>query len=266
MGAYEFNHIPVANAGPDQTVSAGPDCTAEVTLDASASYDEDGDQLTYTWKLNGQIIPPTGGDDIVNLLDYAALANQWSQDAKSTPDLSDLTKAWLGTPTSPNWDPQCDVAPAGPIATVSLPAGENRIQLVVNDGADDSEPDEVVITVLDNTPPEFTLSVTPAVLWPPNHKMVKITPTWTVTDNCDRSPQVSLVSITCNQQDKSKDKKHPNGDIQVRPDGSIYLRAERNSPNTSRIYTITYQAVDDSGNATTSSATVTVPHDRHRPR
>jgi len=266
MGAYEFNHIPVANAGPDQTVFAGPDCTAEVTLDASASYDEDGDQLTYTWKLNGQIIPPTGGDGIINMLDYAVLTNQWSQDAKSTPDLSDLIKAWLGTPTSPNWNPQCDVAPAGPIATISLPAGENHIQLVVNDGIDNSEPDEVVITVLDNTPPEFTLSVTPAVLWPPNHKMVKITPTWTLTDNCDQSPQVTLVSITSSEADNGLGDGDTSGDIEIRDDGSIYLRAERNNPNTSRIYTITYQAVDDSGNATTSSATVTVPHDRRRPR
>ncbi len=31
---------------------------------------------------------------------------------------------------------------------------------------------------------------------------------------------------------------------------------------TGRIYTITYQAVDDSNNVTTASATVTVPHDR----
>ncbi len=42
-------HAPVANAGPDQTVNAGPDCKASVTLDASLSHDEDGEDLTYIW-------------------------------------------------------------------------------------------------------------------------------------------------------------------------------------------------------------------------
>src|SRR5207248_261602 len=40
---------PVANAGPDQTVAPGADCTASVTLDGTASTDPDGDALTFTW-------------------------------------------------------------------------------------------------------------------------------------------------------------------------------------------------------------------------
>jgi hypothetical protein len=37
--------MPVAKAGPDQTVTAGK----PVQLDGSASSDEDKDELTYTW-------------------------------------------------------------------------------------------------------------------------------------------------------------------------------------------------------------------------
>jgi len=40
---------PLAEAGPDQTVYAWINGIAEVNLDGSGSYDEDGDELTYKW-------------------------------------------------------------------------------------------------------------------------------------------------------------------------------------------------------------------------
>jgi len=57
MGAYEFgsspvppaNHVPVADAGADQTVFADLTGYASVALDGSGSYDVDGDSLSYYW-------------------------------------------------------------------------------------------------------------------------------------------------------------------------------------------------------------------------
>jgi hypothetical protein len=49
MGAYEFNHQPVAVAGPNQTVYAWLDGFADVNLDGSASYDDDNDVLDFYW-------------------------------------------------------------------------------------------------------------------------------------------------------------------------------------------------------------------------
>ncbi len=107
------------------------------------------------------------------------------------------------------------------------------------------------------TPPDFELSVTPTILWPANHKMIKITPSWMVTDLCDPSPQVSLVDITMNEPGNPDD-------IQISDDGSIYLCATRSGNSKARIYTLTYQACDSSANCTTKTATVTVPHDNRK--
>lgn len=212
------NDAPIANVGPDQMVYAWIDGMAEVTLDGSGSSDPDGDDLTYTWLSDGQVI---------------------------------------ATGVSP---------------TVELSLGQHTIVLVVNDGKEESEPDEVMITVQDIIPPEFVLSVTPNVLWPPNHKMVQITPTWTVNDNCDESPHVSLVKIIMNEgdiintfdpiYDINVTDGRTAGDTQIGSDGSIYLRAERAGSGPGRLYTITYKAVDNSGNVTVRSAVVTVPHDQ----
>ena len=43
------NTPPVADAGPDQTVEQTSPAGAEVALDGTGSYDDDGDTLTYTW-------------------------------------------------------------------------------------------------------------------------------------------------------------------------------------------------------------------------
>ena len=47
-----------------------------------------------------------------------------------------------------NWNAGYDIAPSSPYLTIELPVGEHEIRLVVNDGIEDSEPNEVEITVL----------------------------------------------------------------------------------------------------------------------
>jgi subtilisin family serine protease len=175
-----------------------------------------------------------------------------SSDAENTP----LTYTWTGPFLE---SPVHEAAP-----TITLDSGcpdDYVITLVVNDGIEDSEPNEVVITVVDTVPPEFEFSVAPTLLWPPSHKMVEITPGWTVSDECDPAPDVSVVGIVMSEDVNTVGDGHTTDDYEIGDDGSIYVRSERSGANNGRIYTITAQAVDDSGNATLRSATVSIPHD-----
>ena len=105
------NTPPVADARPDQIVYADPNNKAIVTLDGSASFDDDNDSLTYLWT--------------------------WTIDGNDF------------TCTEPNF-------------TVELPAGQYSFELTVNDGLDDSKPNDVNVTVV--PPLKAQLEVMPNVI------------------------------------------------------------------------------------------------------
>jgi hypothetical protein len=218
MGAYEFvmNTAPVACiVGGDRTVEVESGCEARVTLDGSCSSDADS---------------TAGTNDDINDFDWY--------------DVIDVC------------DPNSDIfLGSGEIIECNLGLGEHLIILEVTDKAGAFDANEVVITVEDVTPPEFSLVVEPNVLWPPNNKMVLVTPGWEVSDNCDELPEVSLVDITMSAEGDVNDY------VQIGGDGFINLRARKGRGGDMRVYTITYEAVDDSGNTAIDSADVVVPHD-----
>lgn len=125
-------------------------------------------------------------------------------------------------------------------------------------------------TIVDTTPPVLGLTVSPDSLWPPNHKMVSIIVTKTVSDNRDPDPFVELLSITMNESEETNTYEpsydqtvgdgHTLNDIFVDTEGNIFLRAERSGTGDGRVYSIIYQATDFSGNSATATANVIVPH------
>jgi predicted extracellular nuclease len=123
----------------------------------------------------------------------------------------------------------------------------------------DHDPVLVGLGVCDEIAPGLSVSVSPDTLWPPDHRYVDVEATVAASDDFDSSPTVTLVSVTSNEPDNSADDGNTVNDIEIGDDTTFRLRAERSGTGSGRVYTVTYRATDDCGNATTASATVSVP-------
>jgi len=114
----------------------------------------------------------------------------------------------------------------------------------------------------DSEPPKISfISVTPSQLWPANHKMIPITLSVTATDNTDPHPTCSIVDVSILDESGTAS---VDDDVEIMDDLHLNLRAEKPRGDASRIYTITVQCTDASGNSSTKEVRVTVPHNRSR--
>ena len=112
-----------------------------------------------------------------------------------------------------------------------------------------------------NPPPVISaVSVNSPVLWPPNHQMVEVTVSYTVTDNCDAPAAIGRsLSVSSNEPDNGLGDGDMPGDIEVVDATHVRLRAERGGSGSGRIYTITITATDTAGYSSTRQVTVAVP-------
>ncbi len=124
----------------------------------------------------------------------------------------------------------------------------------------DHDPVLVGLDVCDEIAPQFDeVSLSPNVLWPPNHKYVTVEATVAVSDNFDPNPTITLVDVFSNEPDNGLGDGDTPNDIVIIDDFTFNLRAERSGNGTGRIYTIVYEVTDACGNSTQAEATVTVP-------
>ncbi|MFH1219417.1 MAG: FlgD immunoglobulin-like domain containing protein [Candidatus Eisenbacteria bacterium] len=155
---------------------------------------------------------------------------------------------------------------ADPISTVVLACGTHNVGLTVDDGQGEKDTDEVLINVVDTTPPVITVTLNRDVLWPPSHKLADIMAHVEVRDICDPAPTFVLVAITSDEPDNGHGDGDTPGDVQGAdfgtPDLAFQLRSERSGGGGGRIYTITYLGLDHSGNSTPVEVYVRVPHDQ----
>ncbi len=107
----------------------------------------------------------------------------------------------------------------------------------------------------DVTPPVIAnASTDPSILWAPNHRMEDVTVAYDASDAC--GPVTTSLSVSSNERSRGLP------DWIVIDEHHLKLRAERNGNGDGRVYTITIRAEDASGNVSTQTVTVTVPHDQ----
>jgi hypothetical protein len=114
----------------------------------------------------------------------------------------------------------------------------------------------------DTEPPTISsVTASPSVLWPANHKMVPVTVTIVASDDTGVVSS-RIISVTSSEPDNGLGDGDTAGDIQITGDLSLLLRAERSGKGNGRTYTITVECQDEAGNASTGTTTVTVPRDQ----
>jgi hypothetical protein len=293
------NVAPVANAGPDQFVEQTSTLGANVVLDGSASVDPNNDTLSFLWNWTGgsatgvspTVFLPAGNTTITltvsdGLLNATDAVNVVVRD--TTPPVvntgADLTveqESHAGTKVVLNgtatdavssrfnftWSENGVVlAAASNVTSTSLAytfnLGNHTVILKATDQAGNVGSNDVIVRVIDTTPPKINATATPDTLWPPNHKYVEVKICATAYDICDPSPTISFVSITSNEPDNGLGDGDTANDIVIVNDFTFNLRAERSGTGSGRIYTITYKATDVSGNFAAVSVNVEVPHNK----
>ncbi len=218
--------------------------------------------LEIVLDLNGRPLADAGEDQTLEATGNPGAEVELDGSGSDDPDGDPLTYTWTWTDENGEEQETTGVSP-----TILLPLGETAVTLVVNDGHLDSEPDTVFIRVKDSTPPALTLdSPSPAILSPPNGKLVPVTISGSVVEEVsgiaeawlevdDEYGELDGVHYITGALDEA-------GDFQVQ----IELVAWREGRDRDgREYVISLYAVDGQGNeAGPESVVILVPH--HKPR
>jgi hypothetical protein len=291
-----INVPPVADAGLDQTLECECYDGAEVTLDGSGSFDDNGDALTYTWRRLGNVIA-TGATPTVTLplgvhsitltvTDPGGLSDSDTVEI-TVEDTTDPVVTLLGD------DPitlecgvdsyveygativdLCDAAPslvidASEVDTETV--GIYDVDYTGTDASDNSVTETRTVNVVDTTPPTITVNTPPAVFWAPNHQyrtIALVDLDIEVEDFCDQTltaDDVVIVSVTSDEPENATG----NGDGNTFDDivigetcNVVQLRAERAGGGNGRVYTLRLELMDASGNVGFTHYEVHVPHDQ----
>jgi len=140
-----------------------------------------------------------------------------------------------------------------PEAGTLVSPGQNTITITATDATGNQSTRTIPLSVVDGAAPTIkSVCASPNVISPPNHRLVPVTVSVAATDGCDPTPPVSkIISISCNEPLAP-------GDAQITGDLTATLVATRAPTGEGRVYKITVQCKDASGNASIGCVNVTV--------
>ncbi len=130
--------------------------------------------------------------------------------------------------------------------------------------ASDHDPVIVGMNVCDAIAPTIQVSLSPSVLWPPNHQYVRVEATVIVNDNFDQNPTVQLIGVSSSEPDDGLGDGDTANDIVIIDDFTFDLRAERSGTGKGRLYYVKYIVSDACGNSNYGYDTVIVPRSVRR--
>jgi len=163
---------------------------------------------------------------------------------------------------------QDDIVPADAITITQTPVagtvisgpGSFTVNVTSKDAGGNIATCSFLVTVRDSIKPMITdVSANPSSLWPPNHKMRNVKVNYNSTDNC--GPVTNVLTVRSNEPINGIGDGNTEVDWEVINNHLVKLRAERSGTLEGRIYTIKITSTDASGNVSTETVDVTVPHD-----